>query len=256
VKDVAFENSKAVEFKKPPRNLQLPDSHVHVWRAAVAQTKTTRLRLTCLLTDLELERANRFKVELSRNQFLVSRGILRSIGAFYCKVPPEAIKLIDRPGKKPRIQLPGSAPHLDFNISHSGRFILIVFARGVEVGIDLERNRGFPDLETIVDRYYSPDEKSWLATLSGEHKKEGFFRIWTRKEAVLKAAGAGLFQIDRPASSETCDGPRTDLHGKGKADWIVKQFIPAAGYTAAVAFSRPADFLDFSFQFWEWTGFP
>lgn len=77
---------------------------------------------------------------------------------------------------------------VDFNISHSGnRVICCGIAQGM-IGIDIEQVKpinldGYPDYFTLNE---------WEYINGHDNKFEGFYNLWTRKEAVLKAIGTGF----------------------------------------------------------------
>ncbi len=77
-----------------------------------------------------------------------------------------------------------------FSISHSGDYVCVAVARGVEIGVDIQLVQNNRD--RLADRFYSKGELSALAGLENDEKREEFFRIWTRKEALLKADGCGI----------------------------------------------------------------
>ena len=83
--------------------------------------------------------------------------------------------------------LPGAPP---FSLSHGGDFaVLAVGERGTEVGVDVERCDR-PWREAVARRFFTGEEQRWL-----EGSGERFFRLWTRKEAVLKCRGSGLSRL-------------------------------------------------------------
>ena len=91
--------------------------------------------------------------------------------------------------------LPGA--QLDFNTARRGRTVLIAITGEGAVGIDLEDCRPLPEREGI-ERMLHPLERDALAQLHGPARDAAFFRVWTRKEAALKASGLGLsFGLDR-----------------------------------------------------------
>jgi len=77
---------------------------------------------------------------------------------------------------------------IDFNISHSGDYVICAIAKNNRVGIDIEKINplNIPDFEYIL----TPDELRKL--LIDKDAMPAFYKIWTQKEAVIKANGKGL----------------------------------------------------------------
>lgn len=83
--------------------------------------------------------------------------------------------------------LPGAAP---FSLSHGGDLaVLAVGQRGTELGVDVEK-KDRPWREAVVQRLFTTEEQSRL-----DGSGESFFRLWTRKEAVLKCRGSGFSRL-------------------------------------------------------------
>jgi 4'-phosphopantetheinyl transferase len=78
------------------------------------------------------------------------------------------------------------------------RLALLVVAEVVvlppigEVGIDLEAPRPRPDLLPVARRFFAQAEADAVEAAEGELRSRAFLRLWTRKEAVLKATGRGI----------------------------------------------------------------
>ncbi|MET0330571.1 MAG: 4'-phosphopantetheinyl transferase superfamily protein [Dyella sp.] len=126
------------------------------------------------------------------------RAPLLALLAAYLQCPAEAIAL--RQGEYGRPALALEQPHtLDFNWSHSGEQALVAIAHGIAPGIDLERIRPRRSAMEIARRYFAADELAWLETIDERASRElAFLRLWTAKEAVLKAHGRGIaFGLDR-----------------------------------------------------------
>ncbi|MBU9810667.1 4'-phosphopantetheinyl transferase superfamily protein [Rahnella sp. SL6] len=116
---------------------------------------------------------------------------LRQVLANCLSVTDEQLIIARTPQDKP--WLPG-APWLHFNLSHSGASAAIVLCSGTEVGVDLERISGKVEVKkAIARRFFHPDEQRWLAE-DEEHYLVRFTRLWSIKEAWLKARGTGLTQ--------------------------------------------------------------
>jgi len=78
---------------------------------------------------------------------------------------------------------------LDFNISHSGSYTIIAFSEENPVGIDIEQIVPKIDLDDF-NAILSQPQMQEIAQASDS--TQAFFRLWTLKEALLKAEGRGL----------------------------------------------------------------
>jgi 4'-phosphopantetheinyl transferase len=94
---------------------------------------------------------------------------------------------------KPRFSAPFDT--LGFNWSHSGDVALFAIGRGpsaFEVGVDVERVKARARAIELANRFFAADETEALRALGPDDLLAGFLRLWTAKEAVLKAHGGGL----------------------------------------------------------------
>src|ERR1017187_1940911 len=99
---------------------------------------------------------------------------------------------ICRPKRSRLCQTPtaGSQAALSIAHSHGTAVALAVLDPEARVGIDLESlTHRREDFETIA---FSPDERSLLAALPRDLRREWALRMWCAKEAVGKALGRGL----------------------------------------------------------------
>lgn len=83
--------------------------------------------------------------------------------------------------------LPDGPP---FSLSHGGELVVLAVGEGnAELGVDVEKTSR-PWREAVVRRLFTAEEQRWL-----DGSGERFFRLWTRKEAVLKCRGSGLSRL-------------------------------------------------------------
>ena len=146
-----------------------------------------------VLADEERDRARRFKVREARDVFTLARGLLRFELSKRVGVKPNEIHFDLRSSGKPDLRrgMQGT-PDWRFNVSHTGPHVVIAFALGVDVGIDIERlNRSVAPLE-IARRYFTPTELESLEALPEDARERAFFAGWTRKEAIVKARGGTM----------------------------------------------------------------
>ncbi|KAJ2781713.1 hypothetical protein H4R18_002718 [Coemansia javaensis] len=88
----------------------------------------------------------------------------------------------------------------DFNISHDGDWVLAGVAGRGAIGVDVARvfcPEDMGDREYIgeFETQLSAREAAWLLERSTDRLRD-FYRIWTAKEAYVKATGAGIAAID------------------------------------------------------------
>jgi 4'-phosphopantetheinyl transferase len=169
-----------------------PGAITKVWLARMARTEGEMSQLTSLLNPAEQVRADQFKAEHPRHQFIFGRAVLRQILGACLNVAPSVVAFGYHPAGKPFLWQPVSEPQLHFNLSHSKDLILVAVSRGLEVGVDLEWIHGVEDCASLEPRIFSARERAELHALPQAHQRTACFNGWTRKEAWLKATGQGL----------------------------------------------------------------
>ncbi|HKO54622.1 MAG TPA: 4'-phosphopantetheinyl transferase superfamily protein [Thermoanaerobaculia bacterium] len=127
-------------------------------------------------------------------------------------------------GGKPRL----ASGELHFNISHSGELVAVAIAME-PVGIDVEEIRPTRELLAIARRFFSAEEARRV-----EQDADQFFRVWTAKEAIVKAIGSGVF--DNLRSFTVPEDATEPAIVQGREGWVVCAIEPPReGYRAAVA---------------------
>lgn len=82
-------------------------------------------------------------------------------------------------------------PDFSFNHSHSHNFYALATSKQVQnLGIDIEELNRKVRFEALAQHAFHPEElKNWQALA---YDPEYWFKVWTTKEAVLKASGLGI----------------------------------------------------------------
>ncbi|WP_042434661.1 4'-phosphopantetheinyl transferase family protein [Streptacidiphilus anmyonensis] len=192
----------------------------------------------------ERERAARFLREGDRVLYTVAHAALRAVLAARTGVPASELRFERAPCPccgalhgRPRLT---SADGPEFSLSHGGDLVLIGLAPPtVPIGVDVER---LPGAETVHETTASlhPAERAELAAASGGPSPASFARIWTRKEAYLKALGTGLGR-----------DPSEDYLGETDPAALPEGWTIAtleAGPTHAAAFAVAAQAATFTFH--------
>jgi 4'-phosphopantetheinyl transferase len=219
--------------------LTLPEDEVQLWRVDLEAICANESRWQKLLSSEELIRASRFHFSADRQRFTASRALLRTILASYLATDPYRLSFSYSTKEKPTLGTDHAGSGVSFNISHSGGIALFAFARGREIGVDVEQVRRDFDVEAIARRFFSAHERGQLAALPNGEKFAAFFRCWTRKEAYIKATGEGLslplHQFDvslEVGSKDALLATRPD--SSEAALWSLREIPGGEGYVAAL----------------------
>jgi 4'-phosphopantetheinyl transferase len=171
---------------------QLEVGEVHVWAGSLRKPVVGPAALAGMLSADEASRASALGSAAERRRFLASRGQLRLLLAGYLRIGPRAIRLGRGTNGKPILTSRAGQPPLRFSVSHSGEHVLYALSRAGEVGADVQRVQ--PELEWsgLAARFFAPEETCRLRAGGPAAGREGFYRLWTQKEAMAKAAGGPL----------------------------------------------------------------
>ncbi len=86
----------------------------------------------------------------------------------------------------------GPGHGLEFNLSHSGDWLVMIVTEGVPVGVDVQLLDRQRRVDRLARRYFSGPEVAELSALDGDDYWRHFYRLWTLKEAWTKAHGGAL----------------------------------------------------------------
>ncbi len=105
-------------------------------------------------------------------------------------INPEKLEISFTKDMKPYISQPEKiSKTVSFNVSHSGEYVALAvsFDSEINVGVDIEFIQdGFPILEA-KSLVFSNSEQALISSSVSE-----FFKLWTKKEALIKAIGYGF----------------------------------------------------------------
>ncbi len=170
------------------------------------------------LDEKEQDRWQRLLAGGPRRRFALSRAALRAILCEELACENERLAFDATEHGKPFALVDGEPASISFNLSHSGAYGLIAYAPGGRLGVDIEERTDRQDIAQLGEAVFGPTEQAEFASTSGYAKTRLFFRLWTIKEALMKAHGAG-FQLDA-SSFET---PLDMLRGAREARFRLPQ---------------------------------
>lgn len=192
----------------------LQPAEVHVWSVMVGEMPETEHSPAhiSLLSEIERQRMQRLRMPIDRRMFGVSHVLLRRVLARYLNEPPGGLEFSrGKHGKPALVRAPGRAV-VEFNLTHTKGLAAVVVAANRAVGIDAERGDRFIN-DDLAARIFSDDERRFLAETPSEERASRMVRLWTLKEAYVKALGVGLSVSVADLSFQLKEGDAPRLTG-------------------------------------------
>ena len=213
-----------------------PDE-VHLWAWALQPAPRGLSHCLEVLDHQELERMQRFHFAADAERYAVAHGNLRRILGAYLSLAPEKLSFRNNRFGKP--ELP-SEISLKFSLSHSKSIAVLAVDPERPVGVDVEDVR--PIEADVAERHFSATELSDLRGLEGDTWLTGFYRCWTRKEAILKAEGVGLSRALDSFDVSLLPDRKVELIATRQSfsyPWRLHEVVPSSGTIGALATAQP-----------------
>ena len=140
------------------------------------------------LSDVECERLDSYRSRAAAERYVVTRSLVRTVLGAHTGVAPRELRIRLTPTGKPE------AEGVHFNVTHSGEVVLLAVSDDRPVGVDVERKRDVARVQALIDRWLTVEERQELQALRrrGLDDSDAFLRVWSLKEARLKALGVGI----------------------------------------------------------------
>lgn len=180
----------------------IQEGEVHVWSAL--REDVVALGWDAL-SQAEIRRAEAIAYPRSAQRFRAGRLLLRRSVAALAGLAPTDVPVRGGEGEPPVLDHP--CDQIFASVSHGDRAEAVALASG-PVGIDVEESCP-PDFRALAPVVMHDDELGAFRSLPGAEAEAAFLRLWTRKEAVLKAAGLGFSRDPRSFSVGLAAGAGT-----------------------------------------------
>ena len=215
----------------PPSTAPTPDlGDTLVWLLRDADPLPPWSVAVPCLSETERARADSLRHPVALRQFVRGRAVLRSALALWLGVPPIDVPIRISPDGKPYIDSVG----VHFNASHTAGFALFGISRRV-IGVDIETADPKRDADGLVRRFFTPEEQAEYFRLAEARRPAAFLRGWACKEALLKAIGTGVRDLQNCAVAIDADAPPAVLFAPGGVRWHLEAGEIAEGVAWAVA---------------------
>ncbi len=217
-------------------NRDHPTGHIVVWMARLSQAQDSIASLEPCLDALDRERGARFRFPEDRARFVLGRALVRKCLGAYLQQAPETIELSYTERDRPVL---AHDEGIQFSLTHTHDLVAVAVTANAQIGIDLERVKATPDLPALAERILSAQDLQAFQALPPQEALAAFFRVWTRKEAYLKATGEGITEalqlISVSMGPEEISSITDDREKSTAANWRLLSLPVPADYMGCVA---------------------
>ena len=217
---------------------------IHIWTIPWKSYPYETLEFEILSPD-ERVRLEKFVQIPDRHRYALGHIALRKLLGCYGKIPPFEIKFRYEKYGKPYWDIEGDIREMQFNLSHSGEWIVIAISRDFSLGVDVEEITETKNKEKIVKHFYHPAEVFAYDQAPPQKQQELFYRYWTAKEAALKGVGDGLSRrIDSfmiPIYFHSPMGQEFPILEDQEAaflGWHIQNFVVDSSHMASIAYKK------------------
>jgi 4'-phosphopantetheinyl transferase len=166
------------------------------WLSVDAEDMLHLIRWRRMLDAEELIRADRYHFAADRNIYIAAHALARFMLTEATGLPITTWRFVAGKFGKPALTSEFSTLNLHFNISHTRGLAACAIANR-QIGVDVERFDAGINLN-LAQNYFAPEEIQILDITPSSQRVQTFFRLWSLKEAYIKATGDGL---SRPLNS-------------------------------------------------------
>lgn len=225
---MAASSEAAIEWSVPPSvPLAAPVGEAHLWSLAPSPD------FASFLSPAEAGRHRGIADPEAALHYATSQGGLRYILGRYLQADPTSIPLLRHQRGKPYVS---GGP--EFNITHTGDYILIAFADR-PVGLDVEIANRRVSARALAAKFFSPREIAHLESVPEALLSATFLRFWVAKEGTVKLSGDGIYHGLRDVEvslDAAAYSPSATYRGRLVC---LQELCPAPGVVAALASWEP-----------------
>jgi 4'-phosphopantetheinyl transferase len=165
---------------------------IHVWYAYYSVLDQNYLFFSTLISPEEKQKAAGFKKPDDARLYILRHGMVRVILGQFIHEDPAKIQIVRTKSGKPALNPEGKFSDVRFSLSHTDEMVCLGITRNYEIGLDITTTNPHTPFSEITHYLFTPGEIRWLEHTIPEQRPKQFFRIWSLKEAILKATGSDV----------------------------------------------------------------
>ena len=140
----------------------------------------------------EQRRGNQFRFASDRDSYIMAHVLLRRMLSSIADIKPNRWRFISGENGRPEIHPELGVSRLRFSLSHTRGMVACAISTDLEVGVDVEACDNEISPEDIAKKFFADPEVELLNMSPKNQRNSAFYRLWTLKEAYLKATGLGI----------------------------------------------------------------
>lgn len=219
----------------------VPPHDVHIWfMPTEALDEAALAAATSVLSGDELAQYQRFHFAGDARDYAAAHALLRRTLSRDNGRAPESWRFDRTATGKPFLIGAGDTPAF-FSLSHAHGMVACAVTKDADVGVDVECIDRDVNEADIAARFFAPAEAVHLTDLDAAARRARFFDLWTLKEALVKALGAGMAMSLSSLAFTVDSGGLVRLDAPADVDpqaWEFGLFAPGPRYRLAVAARR------------------
>lgn len=224
--------------------IKLNDDKVHIYSLEISAYKEAALKLLSKLPEAEKLKIAKYKFQKDQINAVTTFYLRRLIISNYTGLNLDEIIIDYSQYGKPYLSN-SDFKEIKFNYSHSKGQFVFVTTKNSEIGVDIELKKNFSEIAQVAKRNFSESEfKLFMNTESEAERINSFYKIWTRKEALLKAIGTGI--LPELKNFSVIDEYEKEVSSCtmliDKNSWIICDLDSPENYVSSVAYQSENKF--------------
>jgi phosphopantetheinyl transferase len=186
-----FRSVGTIETALPASGTLIPitGNQLHIWSARYSDLDRYYPGLADLISAQEATRAAGFKKTRDAQNFILRHGMVRAVLGQYVQKDPKAIRFVHEESGKPDLAPEEHIHEIHFSLSRTDEMVCLGISRKNRIGLDIVKCDSRYPFSATAQYLFTPGENQWINRTNSHEQHVRFFRIWSLKEALLKAMG-------------------------------------------------------------------
>ena len=168
---------------------------LHIWSARYSDLDRYYPVLSRFISADEVTKAAGFKKSKDTQKYILRHGMTRAVLGQYIKKDPREIRFVHDGSGKPNLDPEGDAHDIRFSLSRTDEMVCLGISKKSRIGLDIVKSDSRYPFFATAQYLFTPGERRWIAQMTPRGQHVRFFRIWSLKEALLKATGGDVHMM-------------------------------------------------------------